>query len=457
MMHRILLLLFILFFIAPAVLVTSKTNNNPLPTEITNNNQSNLPASSPENEGLKPEVLTRIDSIVTDGVNNRYFPGCQILVMKNGKTVYNKCFGSLTYEKKTPVTLSTLYDLASLTKSTATLLGIMKLYDTGKIQLSDKASKYLDFLRNTDKENITIQDLLFHETGLPGSLPFHNLVIRKKTPASNKKGQHYIPLNSKTMEYNEALVSRVFTDVYNIQVTDSFFLHKDTHDQAMMLIAKTRLSSKTYLYSCVNFILLKEIVETISLLPLNKFLENEFYLPMDLKNITFLPLQSHKKELIAPTLQKDYLRNGVIQGYVHDPAAAFLGGVSGNAGLFSTSEDLATVYQMLLNGGEWNGKRYLTQKTCQKFTTTTSPSGRRRLGFDKPAPTFGMSSPCCSSTPNTVYGHTGYTGTCCWVDPTNKMIYVFLSNRTYPNDGINMLARMNIRTKIQETIYKSMK
>jgi len=203
--------------------------------------------------------------------------------------------------------------------------------------------------------------------------------------------------------------------------------------------------------------LLKEIAEAITGTTMDVFLDREFYVPMKLKEMAYLPLRSHKKDEIAPTLRNDFLRNGVIQGYVHDPDAAFLGGVSGNAGLFASASDVAVVYQMLLNQGEFDGKQYLTKETCKLFTTTTSASGRRGLGFDKPVVVNPKHSPCCASAPAAVYGHTGYTGTCCWVDPVNKLVYVFLSNRTYPNDGVNKLARMGIRTRIQEIIYQSIK
>ena len=341
------------------------------------------------------------------------------------KRVYDKCFGNYTYEKNQKVTNSTLYDLASLTKTTATLLAIMKLYDDGKLTLTDKASKYLTFLQGTDKANITITDLLFHETGLPGSLPFHKLVLQKKDttiPGSLKDPMHFIPLRSKYKEYNSDLVSRIPSDPYTLQVSDSFYLDKSIHEKAMRMIANTPLGEKTYLYSCINFIVLKEIAETISGMSIDKYLNDKFYSPMHLKDIAFLPLHNHKKDDIAPTLQNDFFRNEKIQGFVHDPAAAFIGGISGNAGLFATSEDVAAIYQMLLNDGELNGKRYLSAKTCQLFTTTVSKSGRRGLGFDKPTPTQAKGNPCSLSAPKEVYGHTGYTGTCCWVDPLNNVI-----------------------------------
>ena len=450
----------ILLFIVPVFLIGSSKFYYPTDSISINCNDSLYHSViRPEKVGIKSNLLKRIDSIALDAIKNTVYPGCQILILKDGKTVYNKSFGKLSYEGSKKVTSQTLYDIASLTKTTATLLAIMKLYDEGKLKLSDKASHFLPFLQNTDKEAITIQDLLFHESGLPGSLDFHRLVIEKKNPNSDNISNSllYIPLNSRYSEYNRNLVSRISSSDFTIQVADSFFLHKKLHAAEMKMIADTKLSDKKYLYSCINFILLKEIAEKISGAPLDEYLNREFYVSMNLKNIGFLPLKTHKKENIAPTLNRDFLRNGTIQGYVHDPAAAFLGGISGNAGLFATAEDVAAIYQMLLNKGVWNGKRYLSAETCKLFTTKTSASGRRGLGFDKPVPSLPKNNPCSNLAPQQVYGHTGYTGTCCWVDPVNQIVYVFLSNRTYPNDGLNKLAKMGIRTKIQDIIYESIK
>lgn len=411
----------------------------------------------PEELGMSPITLAKIDSIVNNAIVNRVFPGCQVYVMRNGKAVYDKCFGTYTYESKQPVAANTLYDLASLSKTTGTLFAIMKLYDNGKLKLTDKASAYLTFLRGTDKENITIKDLLFHETGLPGSMFFYKALLEKNnTPTFLAIDTlHTVRLNSSTMKYKSGWTSKFKTIEYQAQVGDSFYMHNKFHDMAMQKIAATKIGPKTYLYSCVNFILLKEVAEAISGMSMDAFLEREFYGPMKLQNMAYLPLRTHKKEDVAPTMKKDFLRNGKLQGFVHDPDAAFLGGVSGNAGLFANSRDVASVYQMLLNNGELNGKRYLSAETCKLFTTTTSASGRRGLGFDKPTPASQSTSPCSALAPQATFGHTGYTGTCCWVDPVNKLVYVFLSNRTYPDDAVNKLARMSIRPKIQEVIYKS--
>jgi CubicO group peptidase (beta-lactamase class C family) len=407
---------------------------------------------------IDSRAFQEIDSIVKNALINKVFPGCQILITKKGKTIYEKSFGQLDDKSNQKVTPNTIYDLASLSKTTGTLLAIMKLYDTGKLKLNDKASQYVSFLKNTDKENITLKELLFHTSGLPASLSSFWLALEKKKviPIANDAA-HAVELNSKTWQFKDNMAYTNRTDVFTIEVSDNFYLNAKFHDEAMRKLAKTKVGAKIYVYSCVNFIVLKEVVEAIANMPMNEFLDNEFYEPMGLKYTSYRPLKKHKKEEIAPTLKKDFLRSGAIQGYVHDPDAAFLGGVSGNAGLFSNARDIALIHQMLLNKGTLNGKQYLSEKTSQLFTTTVSPTGRRGLGFNKPVPSEPKINPCCPSAPMSTYGHTGYTGTACWVDPENEIIFVFLSNRTYPNDGENKLAKMNIRPQIQEVIYKSMK
>ena len=415
-------------------------------------------ALPPENIAPPISDIPKIDSIVLDGIQNKAFPGCQVYVLKDGKVIYDKSFGNFTYDTIQKVQSSTIYDLASLSKTTGTLLAIMKLYDGGKLKLTDKASQYLTFLRATDKENITIRDLLLHETGLPGSMEFYRAIVEKNNTANflplNADSTHSVQLGNQSYKYKAGWTSKIQTPQYITQIADSFYMNNNFHSKAMEMIAKTKLGSKSYLYSCVNFMLLKEIAEAISGMTMDVFLEKEFFVPMQLNTMSYLPLRSHPKEEITPTLKKDFLRNGQLQGYVHDPDAALLGGVSGNAGLFASAHDVAQIYQMLLNGGELDGKRYLCTETCRVFTTTTSLSGRRGLGFDKPNTGTTGFNPCCKSAPSATYGHTGYTGTCCWVDPVNKLVYVFLSNRTYPNDGVNKLAKMRIRPKIQEAIYQ---
>lgn len=406
-----------------------------------------------------------IDSIVENAIAAKAFPGCQVVILKDGKSVYDKCFGKYTYDGNKRVNPSTMYDLASLSKTTGTLLAIMKLYDLGKIDLDQKVSVYLPFLRATDKENITIKELLFHESGLPPSLPFYIIAIdstsyTKPFYRSVKDSNHQYQVGEKmyactTFKYKEGWTSIEPSSDYPFHVSANFYLHKRFHSEAMKMIAKAPLKSKTYRYSCVNFILLKEVVEAISGDKMDSFLDKNYYRPMNLNHIAYLPLRKHSKNEIAPTLQYDFLRKGDLQGFVHDESAAFLGGVSGNAGLFATANDVAAIYQMLLDGGEYGGKRYLSKKSCKLFTSTTSASGRRTLGFDKSLPDDPSNSPCCALAPSQVYGHTGFTGTCCWVDPINRVVYVFLSNRVYPYSWNNKLSTMRVRGKIQSVIYQN--
>jgi CubicO group peptidase (beta-lactamase class C family) len=239
-------------------------------------------------------------------------------------------------------------------------------------------------------------------------------------------------------------------------VADSLWLHKSFRDVMLKKIADAPLKGKKYVYSCLNFILLQQLVEQLAGVPMDEFLTREFYRPMNLSRTAYLPLRYFRKENIVPSSVDRFLRKETLQGFVHDESAAFLGGISGNAGLFSTAYEVSQVYQMLLNGGEYEGQRYLSKETCQLFTTETSKISRRGLGFDKPDAEDVGSSPCAPSAPASVYGHTGFTGTCAWTDPDNGLVYVFLSNRTYPDAWVNKLSNLEIREHIQETLYRAL-
>jgi CubicO group peptidase (beta-lactamase class C family) len=452
-----------LFFMTVSARTEKSFNSTSTPKiaeRAANDSYGSSSTVAPSQVGMRMSTLNQIHSIVAKGMKIQAFPGCQILVMKDGKTVYDKCFGYYTYHKENKVKPNTMYDLASLSKTTGTLLAVMKLYDEKKLKLTDKASNFLPFLRGTNKADITIEELLFHESGLPAGLPFYQLVIeKKKIPSllgSLNMPMLSIPTGDPTLQYKPGWAAKTHSEQYPFQAADSLYINQQFHQEAMQMIANAPLKSKTYRYSDLNFILLKEIVETITGMPMDQFLNQTYFIPMKMNYLTYLPLRSHPRDEIAPTMKKDFLRNQPLQGYVQDPDAALFGGVSGNAGLFGNAKDVAMIYQMLLNHGTLNGKRYLSKETCQLFTTKTSPDGRRGLGFDKPVPSNPLHSPCAPSAPPEVFGHTGYTGTCCWVDPSNQLIYVFLSNRTYPYDQTNKLARLRIRPKIQELIYKSL-
>lgn len=424
----------------------------------------------PEEHGMDSRLLARIDTIAWEGIREGAYPGCQVVILKDGKEMYNKAFGTYTWNTARnkdvfPVTPTSVYDVASLTKTTATLLAVMKLYDKGRLNLTDRVSDYLPYLKDTDKSNITVRELLFHQSGLPSTLLFYQDAIDKDSYSgtlfkSRPDKQHSVRIGQQTwanpkFHFRQGLTSKVRTDECTLQVCDSLWLNESFKKEYLQKIVDTPLKDKRYRYSCVGFILLQQLVEIRAGIPMDEFLKQEFYAPMGLKRTGYLPLDFLSKEDIVPSSVDPFLRKTTLQGFVHDESAAFQGGVSGNAGLFSTAEEVAQIYQMLLNNGELNGKRYLSKETCKVFTTTVAKNSRRGLGFDKPDVQNPLKSPCAPSAPVSVYGHTGFTGTCAWVDPDNGLVYVFLSNRIYPNVWNSKLLKLDIRGKIQEAMYQA--
>lgn len=352
-----------------------------------------------------------IDSIANDGIAKGAYPGCQVLAMKDGKMLYRKAYGHLTYDPNSPqVTMNTVYDLASVTKMMATTLAMMKLVETGKVHLDDPLSKYLPYLKHTDKSKITIRQTMSHMARLKSF------------------------------------------DLFWKTAKDA----DDPREHVMQQVVASPLNSTSeYVYSDLGFILLGDLVQNVSGQRLDIFVHTHFYSPMGLCHTFFNPTEHGIDSLlIAPTEFDTHYRNKLVQGVVHDENAYAMGGVSGHAGLFSTADDLARILQMLLNGGTYDGRRYLKAETIDLFNTRyyQKQGCRRALGFDKPL-LKGTGGSACDEAPQQSYGHTGFTGTMVWVDPENNMFYIFLSNRVYPNPKTNKLASMNIRTQIQSELY----
>lgn len=429
----------------------------------------------PEDYRINEQILSKVDEIALEGIREQAYPGCQIVVWKNGHEIYNKVFGHHTYDGKEvgatpgnplPVKSSDIYDIASLTKTTATLLAVMKLYDEQRINLSDPLSKYLPYLKGSNKQNITLRSLLFHESGLPSGLSFYRLAIDDDSYSgqilSNKRDRrHPVQYDPRTwvnpnFKYLKGLTSETKTEKHTLQVAENFWLDNSFRTEAYQKrIIEGDLLSRTYRYSDISFILLQQVVEAVTGKRLDEYVEETFYGPMGLTHTLFLPLRRWPKEQIVPTEEDGFLRKQLLQGYVHDESAAFQGGVSGNAGLFSNAEEVVQIYQMLLNGGTYKGKRYIGEATVRLFTTTTSSISHRGLGFDKPNIKDLDKSNCGELAPASVYGHTGFTGTCAWVDPDNQLVYVFISNRVYPHRWPNKLSTLNIRTRIQDVLYQA--
>lgn len=423
--------------------------------------------SIPAEVGLDARLTAQIDSVCRLGVQQHAFPGCQVIVARHGKVVYKGSFGTIDYGSKVKVDDNTLFGLASVSKATGTISGVMKAFDDGKFDLDDKASQYIPGLRNGDKEDITFRDLLYHETGMPASLNMWQMMMDPKTYsgvliAGAEDANHPIKVMNGAWGHKDAklrtdILSTHKTDKFNIAIADGIWGGRVTYDSIMNRIYHAKLGKKKYLYSCCNFSLLADAVQRMTHSPLNYYVNNYIFAPLGAYHTMYRPLSKFGRDDIAYTEVDTYLRRQHIHGYVHDELAAFSGGVQGNAGLFSNANDLAKLFQMWLNGGTYGGVRLLKASTVETFTTQKSPNSHRGLGFDKPV--IGdpdASNTCPEATPET-FGHTGFTGTCFWVDPKNDMFYIFLSNRVCPTRNNPNFGRISARSHINTLIYRAIK
>lgn len=422
----------------------------------------------PEEVGANASRLDVIGSIVEEGLEQKVFPGCQVLVAKNGMVIYDKSFGYFDYSRKQPVAGNSVYDLASASKAAGTLLAVMKAYDEKKFTLNNKISDFIPELKDSNKKGLNIKELLYHQSGVIPTINFYLSAIDKDSYTGSlysnaKNATHPVRFDAKTFVRNDfkylpEIVSATRKPEFTTEAARNFYLHDSFRDSIMQKIKDSRLGTRgKYVYSCVNFILLKMMVENQMKQPMDQLLHNDFFSRLGAWHTTYNPLKTMDTLQIVPTEDDQFVRRQLVRGYVHDEAAAFQGGVSGNAGLFSNANDLAKVLQLFLNQGTYGNEEYLSPETCRLFTQSKSPTSRRGLGFDKPAPGMHKRSPCSSLTPASTYGHTGFTGTCFWVDPDNRLIYIFLCNRINPSRANNKLGRLDIRTRIQDAIYKAIK
>ena len=423
--------------------------------------------SIPAEVGLDNRLTAQIDSVCRLGVQQHAFPGCQVIVARHGKVVYKGSFGTIDYNSSVKVTDNTLFGLASVSKATGTISGVMKAFDDGKFRLDDKASEYIPGLRDGDKEGITFRDLLYHETGMPASLNMWYMMMDPKTYtgeliAGAEDATHTVKIMNGAWGHKDAkirtdILSPVKTDKFNIAIADGLWGGRVTYDSIMNRMYHAKLGKKKYLYSCCNFSLLADAVQRMTHSPLNYYVNNYIFAPLGAYHTLYRPLSKFSRDEIAYTEVDTYLRRQHIHGYVHDELAAFSGGVQGNAGLFSNANDLAKLFQMWLNGGTYGGVRMLKASTVETFTTQKSPNSHRGLGFDKPVVgNPDASNTCPEATPET-FGHTGFTGTCFWVDPKNDMFYIFLSNRVCPTRNNPNFGRISARSHIQSLIYKAIR
>ena len=420
----------------------------------------------PEEVGINASRLNEIEAIVQEGLDEQAYPGCQVLVAKDGMIVYSKSFGYDDYQKKRKITNTSVYDLASVSKATGTLLFVMKAYDDKLLTLNGTLSTYLSELQGTNKADLRIEELLYHQSGMPPVINFYLNAIDKDSYTGNlfsttATKTHTLRYDTQTyvqtgFRFLPSLVSSQRKPTFTTEAGRNFFLHDSFNEFFLKDIKEANLTTRgRYVYSCINFITLKMIVERLTRQPMDEMLYETFFNRLGAWHTTYNPLQKMDTIQIVPTENDGFVRRQLIRGYVHDEAAAFQGGVSGNAGLFSNANDLAKVLQLYVNHGSYGGETYLSEATCRLFTESKSPTIRRGLGFDKPNTEDINNTPCGELAPGSVYGHTGYTGTCFWIDPDSKLIYIFLSNRVHPTRTNNKLSSLNIRTRIQDAIYNS--
>ena len=424
---------------ASGVLPVSTGNHGP-GTSIKTKSLDRLSYSIPEDAGMSSKTLVKIKAIADEAISSGATPGCYVLVARNGKVVYEQSFGHLTYENQTHVTDSTIYDLASVTKVSSTLQAIMFLYDRGLIDINKKASVYLPELKNSNKENYTIKDILTHQAGLWPFVPFY---------AQTMKDNVYLP------GYYDSKASVE----YPYMVANNLFTFRAMRDSLWSWSIKAKVREKPdrtpydYRYSDIGFYIMQRLAEKLLNQPLEDFVEQNLYEPLGAHTTGYLPLLRFPVSRIAPTENDKAFRKTLLIGTVHDPGAAMHGGVAGHAGLFSTGNDLAKLGQMLLQNGYYGGYQYYKPETVQLFSRKQYESNHRGLGWAKAVQSDYNTPTSIYASPKT-FGHTGYTGTCIWMDPEFDLLYIFLSNRVHPEVRTKLLT-LNIRTRIHDMIYQS--
>ncbi len=393
----------------------------------------------PENVGMSSEKLAQIDKIAQKAIDGKMAPGMQVLVARKGKVIYQKSFGYQTYDKQTKVNNDDLYDVASLTKMIATLPNVMQQFDNGKVTLETTLGDMLHQFRKSNKSEITFKELMAHYSRLQAWIPFYKATLDVKNQ----------PL--------EKYYRKTYTEGFTKQVAENLYIRDDYHDTIMKKIVESNLTdNKEYKYSDFTFIILKKYLEKTTGKSLDELTYKNFYKPLGMNNTMYNPLLKFDCGKIAPTEVDTYFRHTFLQGYVHDMEAAMEGGIGGHAGIFSNAMDVAKMMQLFLQKGNYGGITYFSPETFDVFNTCfyCAEGNRRGLGFDKPQ--LEKTGPTCGCVSKSSFGHTGFTGTMAWADPETEIVYVFLSNRTFPDSNAsNKLSKEKIREDIQKIIQEA--
>jgi len=398
----------------------------------------------PENAGVSSELLTaRIDSIATSGLTIRAYPGCEVMVARKGIVIFHKTYGYHTYENRTPVMEDNLFDLASVTKISSTLAGLMLLDTRGQFSPEKTLGEYLPFFRGSNKENLTMKELLAHQAGLT---PF--ILFWKETMKDDST-------------YKRSIIRHEYSSRFPLKVADNLYINENFRHKMFAEIKKSPLGEKKYVYSDLTFIISPQIIEHLTGEKWNEFVEKNIYHKLGAYDIVFNPYLKYPPERIIPTEYDSVFRKQQLLGTVHDEAASLQGGISGHAGLFATAGDLMKLMELYRRMGRYGGEQIIAEDVLREYTRVQfqENDNRRGLGFDKPFlnnaelpqeetyPTRGAS-------PES-FGHSGYTGPFVWIDPVHEISYVFLANRVYPTRNNNKISENNIRTNILQAVYDS--
>ncbi|GCD78676.1 beta-N-acetylglucosaminidase [Thermaurantimonas aggregans] len=395
--------------------------------------------ATPNLAGFNQQILLNIDKIAQDGIAQGAYPGCQILVARDGKVVYHKAFGKQTYAAESAaVQLHHIYDLASITKIAASVPAIMHLVENGMLDLDMRLGHYYPSARGTNKEHLIIRDILTHRAGLQAWIPFYQSTLTKTG-------------------YKPGIYSKTHSLEYPFQVADSLYIHKNYRDTIRKRILESPLGEfGKYVYSDLGYYLLKEVIENQLNQPLDQWLYANVYSKIGANSLVFNPLKKFPKSEIAPTENDQTFRNQLVHGYVHDQGAAMLGGISGHAGLFGNAFDLAKLMQLYVNNGRYAQSQIFDSLVIAEFIRCQycAEGNRRGIGFDKPQ--LSGQGPTCGCLSFESFGHSGFTGTLAWADPSEKIVYIFLSNRIYPDASNEKLLKNAYRTRIQQVIYDAL-
>ncbi len=414
----------------------------------------------PEAVGMDGLILAdSIQAILKEGIEAGAFPGAQVLVAKNGQVVYHQGFGYHTYEKDHAVKTSDIYDFASVTKTTSALLGLMQLRDQGRFQLDDPLEKYFPDFKRGNKGDLPFREMLAHQARLRPWIPYWQGTLKGHGRYPWKK--RWDGARTNDYRFRCSTFKRDSSAKYNVYITDDLWLHRDYKKRIYKAIRKSPLNEKAeYVYSGLLFYLLPEMVAELTGRDYETYLKDAFYHRLGAYTLTYNPLRFYPKDRIVPTERDTFFRMVQIHGYVHDEGAAMMGGVSANAGLFGSANDLAKLAQMYLNFGTYGGERFIEEETVREFARCQycDLGNRRGLGFDKPLIEYDAqaSSVAEAASPES-FGHSGYTGTFYWVDPETELIYIFFSNRVFPTRNNRKIYTHNIRPRVHSALYQAIK